>query len=728
MTSSLEGFEPIAISPNKQDPGWKHCQVLIKTGDTRVEVKKCLYCGKLFQGGGISRLKFHLAGRKGNGPICDQVPPDVRVLMLQHLDEKIASSRHRKSQVGANLSRSFSGLGNVLTENEDTRLAGGPDLVIREENVGISGDSMTDVPLEVDDCFRSDGLEGLTSVPLAIVDSYKGNALGRKVGVLNSSFLENREEGVDRRVGWKGGNSFVASGAGLGSGSANAIRLSHVPAPIHSEVDNPLVKITSHRSGGYPDSIMLHFQAEVGTSNTDEQSRKRVRYENGSMAANAATIGNNGKVEKATSQQQVQMAIGRFLYEIQAPLDAVKSSVYFQPMIDAIASRGLECKAPSYHDLRGWVLNDAVEEVKNEVFQHTNSWERNGCTLLVNQLNTEKGRMLLNFSVYCPEGTTFLKSVDASILINSPDALYEILKQVVEEVGVVRVLQVITNSEEHYVIAGKRLMDTFPTLYWSPCAAACINLILEDFGKVEWINSIVSQARSVTRFIYKHVFLLNMMRRYTFGNDIVKPGVTRYATDFMTLKQMADLKFNLQTMVTSKEWEGCPHSKTPEGSAMLDLLTNHTFWSSCIMIARLTNPLLQVLRIVGSQKKAAMGYVFGGMYRAKETIKREFVKKEEYTAYWNIIDYRWQKLWDLPLLAAGFYLNPKFFYSIKGDMNKVIMSKMLDCIVKLVPDLKIQDEISKEITFYQNAVGDLGRNLAIRARENLLPVFIVLNS
>ncbi|KAL6189116.1 hypothetical protein ACLB2K_040506 [Fragaria x ananassa] len=54
-------------------------------------------------------------------------------------------------------------------------------------------------------------------------------------------------------------------------------------------------------------------------------------------------------------------------------------------------------------------------------------------------------------------------------------------------------------------------------------------------------------------------------------------------------------------------------------------------------------------------------------------------------------------------------------------MHKVIMSRMFDCIEKLVPDLKVQDEISKEINLYQNAVGDMGRNLAIRARDTLLP-------
>lgn len=723
---SLEGFEPITISPQKQDPGWKHCQLYIKNGDPKVELKKCIYCGKGFQGGGINRLKSHLAGRKGNGPICDQVPPEVRVLMLQSLDEGIVAFRHRKSQMGANPSRSSGELDNLFAENEECKLNGGSNFVYQED-VGMSvdngirvGANLTDVPLEIDESYRSDAQEGLTTVPIAMADSYKGSAVERLIGVPNASCSENREEGVDRRTGWRGETSSVATAAGLGAGFASAAKLSYVPAPIRSEVDNAFYENTRGRSVGFPNLDLFENEEEVGITNTNVNKRKRVRDENGSVAANSGTIGNNDEIVKVNSQQ-VHMAIGRFLYEIQASLDAVKNSVYFQPMIDAIASGGMETKAPSYHDLRGWILNNAVEEVKNDIHQHTKTWARNGCSLLVNQWSSEKGRVLLNFAVYCSEGTTYLKSVDATTFIDSPDALYEILKLVVEEVGVGRILQVITNSEENYVVAGKRLMDTFPNLYWSPCATACIDSILEDFGKVEWISSIIEQARSVTRFIYKHVLILNMMRKYTFGNDIVRLGVTRFATDFMTLKQMADLKFNLQTMVTSKEWEGCPYSKTPEGSAMLDILSNHTFWSSCILITRLTNPLLRVLRIVGSQKKAAMGYVFGGMYRAKETIKRELVKKEEYMAYWNIIDHRWQKLWDLPLHAAGFYLNPKFFYSIKGEMHKVIMSRMLDCIEKLVPDLKVQDEISKEINLYKNAVGDLGRNLAIRARDNLLP-------
>nr|TKR90401.1 uncharacterized protein D5086_0000233950 [Populus alba] len=115
------------------------------------------------------------------------------------------------------------------------------------------------------------------------------------------------------------------------------------------------------------------------------------------------------------------------------------------------------------------------------------------------------------------------------------------------------------------------------------------------------------------------------------------------------------------------------------------------------------------------------GRILKRIYRAKESIKRELVKREDYMVYWNIIDHRWEQQWETPLHAAGFFLNPKFFYSIEEDMHTKILSRMFDCIERLVPGTEVQDKIVKELTMYKNAEGDLGRKMAIRARDTLLP-------
>ncbi|KAK6929370.1 hypothetical protein RJ641_005575 [Dillenia turbinata] len=125
--------------------------------------------------------------------------------------------------------------------------------------------------------------------------------------------------------------------------------------------------------------------------------------------------------------------------------------------------------------------------------------------------------------------------------------------------------------------------------------------------------------------------------------------------------------------------------------------------------------------MVRSERRPAMGYVYAGIYRAKEAIKKEHAKRKDYLTYWNIIDHRWGELQSFPLHAAGFCLNPKFFYSIEGDVHNDVVSRLFDCIERLVPDTKMQDKIMKEISSYKNKAGDFGRKMAIRARVTLLP-------
>ncbi|KAL5076849.1 hypothetical protein RYX36_015833 [Vicia faba] len=605
MDSNLE---PVPITSQKHDPAWKHCQ-LYKNGE-KVQLK-CIYCLKMFKGGGIHRFKEHLACQKGNASMCSSVPADVRVHMQQSLDGVVVKKRKRQK--------------------------------IEDEIMNVN--------------------------PLATVLNGGSNQMDVNHMV--------QAIGVHDSVEQNSGHMLQSPGDGM---SKNVERRKKIRA-----TKNPAVLV----------------------------------YSNSEAETVVAAVEKNALFPKKVDNH-IHMAIGRFLYDIGAPLDAV-NSIYFEQMVEAIASGGSGFQRPSHHELRGWVLKNSVEDVKNDIDRCKVTWGRTGCSILVDQWTTEAGRILISFLAYCPEGIVFLKSLDATEISTSVEFLYELIKQVAEEVGVEQVVQVITSGEEQYAVAGKRLNDAFPNIYWSPSAAHCIDLILEDFGNLEWISTVIEQAKSVTRFVYNYSAILNMVRRYTLGNDIVDPSSSRVTTSFSTLKRMVDLKHNLQAMVTSQEWMDCPYSKKTAGLEMLDIISNQTFWSSCEMIVRLTLPLLKVLRIASSEMRPAMGYTYAGMYRAKEAIKKALIKREDYMVYWNIIHQRWDRLWHHPLQAAGFFLNPKFFYSIQGDIHGEILSGMFDCIERLVPDTRVQDKIIKELNLYKSGAGDFGRKMAIRARDNLLP-------
>ncbi|XP_020571096.1 uncharacterized protein LOC110018198 isoform X2 [Phalaenopsis equestris] len=578
----------LPIGNQKHDPAWKHCLMIRSNGRTKL---KCIYCMKLFLGGGIHRIKEHLARHKGNAACCPKVPLEVQHAMQHSLD------------------------GAAIRKKRKIKLA--DEIVPLNEMLDLGTVQME---AKEDSC--------VTPLPRAA----KSAERGRKRRTKNSS--------------------------------------------------------------------MNH----MGPSST---------------LGNDGSWVNRSSLVQAVDKEQVYHSIGRFLYEAGVPLEAV-NSVYFQPMVEAIAAFGPGLELPSYHDFRGGILKRLIEEVNLTLEHYKRTWGHTGCSILADECSTME-KTLINFFVYCPEGTMFLRCVDATEIVATADTLYELLKHVVEDVGPNNVIQVITNNSDIHAFAGKRLTETFPTLFWSPCASQCIDLILEDFSKMDSMIDTIESAKSLTRFIYRTVPVLNMMKKYTHGKDLLRPASSRAAMNFVALKSLVCLKEELRNMVTSEEWLESPYSKKPDGVAMANLILNSLFWISCAAINRITEPLVQLLKLVESKKRPAMGYVHLCLYLAKDAIRKEFVKKSDYMPYWDLIDWRWDKQLPRPLHAAGFFLNPQLFYSTEGQISNEISSGMLDCIERLVPEAKVQDKIQKELNYYRGADRDFSRKIAVRARRSLLP-------
>ena len=160
---------------------------------------------------------------------------------------------------------------------------------------------------------------------------------------------------------------------------------------------------------------------------------------------------------------------------------------------------------------------------------------------------------MINFLVNSPEGTYFLESVDASSEVHDAFMLADLLGKKIEEIGKEKVVQVITDNGANYKAAGRILMERFPSLFWSPCAAHCLDLMLEDIGNLKEFKKPIVRARRVTTFIYRHGRILSLMREKTGGADLVRAAATRFATAFLTLKSLYKHKDPLKALFLSEE-------------------------------------------------------------------------------------------------------------------------------------------------------------------------------
>ena len=124
--------------------------------------------------------------------------------------------------------------------------------------------------------------------------------------------------------------------------------------------------------------------------------------------------------------------------------------------------------------------------------------------------------------------------------------------------------------------------------------------------------------------------------------ELVRHGVTRFATTFLTLQRLYKQKNNLRRIFTSDEWLSSKTAKEPKGKKAGDIVLSTTFWNDVMYSIKLMGPLVHVLRLVDNEKKPTMGYIYEAMDRAKEAIQNSFKHNEaKYKDAFAIIDKRW---------------------------------------------------------------------------------------
>ncbi|XP_016500694.1 uncharacterized protein LOC107819124 [Nicotiana tabacum] len=179
-----------------------------------------------------------------------------------------------------------------------------------------------------------------------------------------------------------------------------------------------------------------------------------------------------------------------------------------------------------------------------------------------------------------PSGSMFMESIDASSFVKTGEKLCELLDRYVERIGEHNVLQV--NSYR------KKKEET-------PCAAHCIDLMLEDIEKIPNIKKALQRAIALVGFIYGHSGVLNMMRDFTKNKELVKFGITQFATSFFDFATIALSKTNLRAMFTSDKWVISRWSKLPKGKSVAHTVLMATFWNQVVYILKIIGTLVKVL-------------------------------------------------------------------------------------------------------------------------------------
>jgi len=471
----------------------------------------------------------------------------------------------------------------------------------------------------------------------------------------------------------KGPSHSVVSSCGSGS-----IKMFYKPASIEEAVQK-------NQKGAY---VSEKVQSKITTQKREEQRDRAVEY------------------------------ICQFFYEASIAHNTVLLPS-FANMVEAIGAFGRGLRGPSPYEMSGPFLQKRKKKVLDGFKVHEEAWKTSGCTLMTDAWTDKKGRGIMNLVVHSAQGVLFLDSVDCSTVKKNGKYIFDLVDKCIEDIGEKNVIQVVTDNASVNVAAASLLAAKRPKIIWNGCAAHCLDLMLEDIGKLEPVQETIVNARHVTAFLYAHTRLLDLMRKYL-GKDLVRSGVTRFATAYLNLKSLQDNKKELKRLFRDNDLNEMGYLKSAKGKKAEKVVNSEGFWKNVDIAVNLFEPLAIVLRRMDSDVPA-MGFLHGYLLEAKREIAVRFDNDEEkYKPIWEIIDKIWDSKLKSPLHLAGYYLNPYYYYPNKTNIEKdgSFRAAVIDCVTTLIDDEDIQDNIIEDLNKYKEQQGSFGHDIATRRRRN----------
>ncbi|PIA25726.1 hypothetical protein AQUCO_10800016v1 [Aquilegia coerulea] len=378
-------------------------------------------------------------------------------------------------------------------------------------------------------------------------------------------------------------------------------------------------------------------------------------------------------------------------------VDVIQSPSFIS-MVKSIAEFGSGYSLPSCATLCTKLLQDAKKEVDEYVSTVKGSWSLTGCTLM---LDTSDSDVI----AYSPKGAIYLKSWERTN--DSSVFLADVLIPIIEEVGSENVVQIIVNNG--FDIESENLVtERYPHIYRTRCVSRGIQLLLEDiFKEVEWIQSVVDDAKLIVDYVYKYPVVLKLMRVHTSDKDLKRPCKTSYVSYYMMLQSLIEVEDSLRMMVVSPEWSVVNESKIPTATQIAQIIQSTDFWSRIKEVISAAELIMTILRLVDGDGSTA-----GYLYEAVERIGGEFkqrcsIDESKYSKLLKLYNSRRNSDIIQKIHAAAAFLHPSFMYEGKIKYEKSDIRDGMNYVVEHMVNPDEMDDFAAQLLLYN------GKNLKL---------------
>ncbi|KAK2996973.1 hypothetical protein RJ639_026329 [Escallonia herrerae] len=220
--------------------------------------------------------------------------------------------------------------------------------------------------------------------------------------------------------------------------------------------------------------------------------------------------------------------------------------------------------------------------------------------------------------------------------------------------------------------------------------------------------------------------MLDLLKKFTGGQEIIKTGITKSVSSFLSLQSILKQRSRLKHMFNSPEFSAnSTYANKPQSITCIGILDDNDFWRAVEECVAVSEPFLKVMREV-SGGKPAVGFIYELMTRAKESIRTYFIMDEiKCKTFLDIVDKKWQNHLHSSLHSAAAFLNPSIQYNPEIKFIVSIKEEFFRVLEKLLPTPELRRDITNQILLFTRATGMFGCNLAKEAIDAVSPDYVL---
>ncbi|KAI8529871.1 hypothetical protein RHMOL_Rhmol11G0008100 [Rhododendron molle] len=200
-------------------------------------------------------------------------------------------------------------------------------------------------------------------------------------------------------------------------------------------------------------------------------------------------------------RDQLHSEIARMFYSGGLPFNLARNPYYATSYTFAANHNIPGYLPPGYNMLRTTLLKRERANIDRLLQPIKGTWRDKGMSFASDGWSDSQRRPLINFMAVNEGEPMFLKAVDCLGETKDKYFIANLMKEVINEVGPLNVIQVITDNAPNCKAGGQLIEAQFPHILWTPCVVHTLNLALKNICAAKMLRGMKLSTKNVVGLV-----------------------------------------------------------------------------------------------------------------------------------------------------------------------------------------------------------------------------------